>query len=479
MTSTTTRHAYSTVPTSAPARQLWEQDRRHHLHPWQHFDSFQQEGALLIDRGEGCRVIDVDGRSYFDAVGGLWCTNIGLGREEMADAIAAQVRKLAYANPFTDMGNGPAAELAARLAGLAPGDIDHVIYTCGGGTAVDTAVRLALFYQRCRGKPAKRHFIVRDHAYHGSTYMAASLTGKDRIPEHEYQTENVHFVSCPNPYRVPEAMSEAAFCDFLVDELEKKILEIGPDRVCAFFAEPIMGAGGVIVAPEGYHARTRSLCARYDILYVADEVVTAFGRLGHWFASEGEFGIQPDIITCAKGLTSGYLPLGACLFSDRIFRTISEGDPDRLFAHGFTYAGHPVACAAALKNLEIIEREKLMDNVVDVGAYFERRLQDLEDLPIVGNVRGRKLMMCVEFVADRATKETFPVALNIGKRVSNRCERMGLLIRSIVHLNIMSPGFTLTRSDVDFVVDTLRQGIVEVIDELRDEGIAIDTGSRA
>ena len=469
-----TRHAYSTVPASAPARELWEQDRRHHLHPWQHFESFGREGALLIDRGEGCRLFDVDGRSYFDALGGLWCTNIGLGRAEMADAIATQVRRLAYANPFTDMGNGPAAELAGKLARLAPGDINHVIYTCGGGTAVDSAVRLALFYQRCRGKPNKRHFIARDHAYHGSTYISASLTGKDRIPEHEYLTENIHFVSCPNPYRAPEGMDEAAFCDFLVDELERKIFEIGPDQICAFFAEPIMGVGGVIVPPKDYHLRTRALCAKYDILYVADEVVTAFGRLGHWFASKGEFGIEPDIITCAKGLTSGYLPLGACLLSDRIFSTISSGDPDRLFAHGFTYAGHPVSCAAALKNLEIIEREKLMDNVIDVGTYFERRLGELQDLPIVGNVRGRKLMMCVEFVSNRATKETFPVELNIGKRISNRCERMGLLVRSIVHLNVMSPGFTLTHTDVDFVVKTLRQGIVEVIDELREEGISVD-----
>jgi adenosylmethionine-8-amino-7-oxononanoate aminotransferase len=475
LTQSPTHHAYSTVPASASARQLWEQDRRHHLHPWQHFESFQRGGAQLLVRGEGCRLFDVDGRSYFDALGGLWCTNIGLGREEMAEAIAAQVKRLAYASPFTDMGNGPAAELAAKLAGLAPGDIEHVIYTCGGGTAVDSAARLALFYQRCRGKPAKRHFIARDHAYHGSTFLSASLTGKDRIPEHEYLIENVHFVSCPNPYRAPEGMDEAAFCDFLVDELERKILEIGPDRVCAFFAEPIMGAGGVIVPPSGYHPRTRELCARYDILYVADEVVTAYGRLGHWFASKGEFGIEPDIITCAKGLTSGYLPLGACLFSDRIFRTISQGDADRLFAHGFTYAGHPVACVAALKNLEIIEREKLIDNVIDVGSYFEQRLRELEDLPIVGNVRGRKLMMCVEFVADRATKETFPSALNIGKRVSNRCERMGLLVRSIVHLNVMSPGFTLNRSDVDFVVDTLRRGILEVIDELRAQGITVGT----
>lgn len=459
----------SASATAGPVPDLQEADRRHILHPWQHFESFEREGALLIERGEGAYIVDTAGRRYLDAVGGLWCTNIGLGREEMAEAIAAQVRRLAYANPFVDMGSPPAAELAARLARLAPGDIDHVIYTTGGSTAIDTAARLIHFYQYCRGKPHKRHFIARRQGYHGSTYLSASLTGKDRIPEFEYKTDTIHFVSCPNHYRAPAGVSEAAFCDFLVAELEAKIREIGADNVAAFFAEPIMGAGGVIVPPEGYNRRTWELCRRHDILYVADEVVTAFGRLGHWFASEGEFGIEPDIITCAKGLTSGYLPLGATLFSRRIYETIKD-DPDRFFGHGFTYSGHPVCCAAALKALDILERERLMDNVRDVGQYFESRLHELEDLPIVGNVRGRKLMMCVEFVADRASRSLFPESLNIGKRVSNRCEQMGLIVRSIVHLNIMSPAFTLTRDQVDFIVDVLRKGIEATMDDLRREG---------
>jgi putrescine---pyruvate transaminase len=465
-------HANPAMPLNPHAQALWEADRRHHLHPWQHFDSFKTEGALLIDRGEGCYITDIQGRRYFDAVGGLWCTNIGLGRKEMADTIAEQVSRLAYSNPFVDMGNARAAELSKRLADLAPGDVNHVMFTCGGGTAIDSAVRLAHFYQRCRGLPAKRHFIARMQGFHGSTYMAASLTGKDRIPEHEYLEENVHFVSCPNHYRAPEGMTESQFCDFLVDELEKKILAVGPDKVSAFFAEPIMGAGGVIVPPEGYNQRTHALCKKYDVLYVADEVVTAFGRLGHWFASQGEFGIVPDIITCAKGLTSGYLPLGACLFSDRIYKVISEGDPNRFFGHGYTYSGHPVCCAASLKALEIVERENLMGNVRDVGSYFERRLHELEDLPIVGNVRGRKLMMCVEFVGDKKTKATLPDEVNIGKIVSNHCEKMGLIVRSIVHLNIMSPAFVLTRDNVDFVVDTLRQGIVGAMADLKAMGVS-------
>jgi len=449
----------------------WNMDRRHVLHPWQHFDSFKDEGALLIERGDGCYIFDRAGRRYFDAVGGLWCTNIGLGREEMVQAIADQTRRLAYCNGFVDMGNARAAELGARLAQLAPADLNHVIYTGGGSTAIDSAVRLIHFYNYCRGKSQKRHLIARRQGYHGSTYIAASLTGKDRIPEFRYEEEWIHLVSCPNFYRAPDNMSEAEFCDFLVTEIEQKFLELGPENVAAFFAEPVLGAGGVIVPPRGYNERTFELCRKYDVLYVADEVVTAFGRTGHWFASKGMFGIEPDIITCAKGLTSGYLPLGATLYSDRIHKTISEGDAGRFFGHGFTYSGHPVCCAAALKALEIVERDKLMDNVRDVGGYFERRLGELRDLPIVGDVRGTKLMMCVEFVADQAKKELFSDDLNIGKRVSNRCEQMDLIVRSIVHLNIMSPAFVITTAQVDFVVDTLRRGILMTMDDLRREGL--------
>lgn len=444
---------------SNAARCVWHADRRHVLHPWQHFASFREEGALLLERGDGAYVWDMEGRQYLDAVGGLWCANIGLGRTEIADAIARQVGKLAFANTFVDMGSVPAAELAETVAALAPADINRMVFSTGGSTAVDTAVRLAHFYQHCRGKPEKRHLISRQQAYHGSTYMAASLTGRDRIPEFEYETGTIHFVSCPNYYRAPDNMTEAQFCDFLVEELERKILELKPENVSAFFAEPVMGAGGIIVPPPGYNKRTRQLCREYDVLYVADEVVTGFGRLGHWFASKGEFDIEPDIITSAKGITAGYLPLGATLYSDRIHEVISSGDPERFFGHGFTYGGHPVSCAAALKVIEIMKRENVLAGARKVGGYFESRLRELEDLPIVGDVRGRRFMMCVEFVADKTTKALFPGKVNIGKLVSNQCEKLGLIVRPIGNLNIMSPALTLTREQVDFTVDTLRRGI--------------------
>lgn len=455
----------------------WLADKRHWMHPWTHFDSFKQEGSLMMARAKGARVWDEQGKSYFDAVGGLWCTNIGLGREEMAETIAEQVREMAYANPFVDISNVPAAQLAKKLAELAPGDINRVFYSCGGSTAVDTAFRLVHFYQNCLGKPKKKHILARKGGYHGSTYAAMSITGKsgDKIPEFDYIQNTIHHLSCPNPYRAPVGMDEEQFCDFLVEECKQKIAELGADNIAAFFAEPILGSGGVIVPPDGYNRRIGELCKENDILFVADEVVTAFGRVGHWFASKELFDVQPDIITCAKGLTSGYQPLGATLFSDRIYEVISTGDAGRYFASGYTYSGHPVACAAALKNIEIIERENLLERVVEVGAYFEQRLQTLRDLPLVGDVRGKRFMMCVENVADKASKQLLPEELNIGKWISDRAEQNGLIVRPIVHLNVMSPPLTMGREEVDFVVEQLGAAIEHTYHDLRKEGLLPST----
>ncbi len=462
------------IPMSDATRALVNKDKQHFLHPWQIFDVFSEDGALPIDRGEGCRIWDTDGNEYFDAVGGLWCNNIGLGRREMADAIAEQAYRLSFASTFVDLTNAPAAELAAKLAELAPGDLNHVLYTCGGSTANDAAYRLMHYYNNARGKHDKKHVISRLNAYHGSTFISMSIGGKpgDRSPLFEYETDYIHHISCPGLYRYAEpGQSEAEFCDALVAEFEAKIEALGgADKVMAYYAEPIMGAGGVIVPPEGYNRRMWEVCQANDILYVSDEVVTAFGRLGHWFASVEEFDVQPDIIITAKGLTSGYQPLGAAIFSERIWDVIAEEGEGRCFTQGYTYSGHPVACAAALKNLEIMHREKLFANVNEVGPYFEEQLATLADLPIVGEVRGRKFMMCVEFVKDPATKELFDEELDIGKRIANQADARGLIVRPIVHLNVMSPPLTMTRDDVDFVVRTLRESIEATVAELRSEG---------
>jgi len=458
-------------------KDIWRKDRDHFVHPWTHFDSFKQEGSLIMDRAEGVYVTDISGKRYLDGIGGLWCVNAGYGRHEIADAIAEQARRLAFYNPFVDTTNVPAAELAAKLASLAPGALNHVFYTCGGSTANDTAVRIAHYYHARRGKKSKIHVISRIDAYHGSTYLTASITGRpaDRSPSLHFIEDWIHHVSSPNFYRSEKAraegMSEAEFCDFLVQELEDKILELGPDNVACFFAEPIMGAGGVIVPPEGYHARTLEVCRRHDVLYISDEVVTAFGRLGHFFASKDVFGIEPDMIVTAKGLTSGYQPLGACIFSDQVYDAMSAADPDGWFTNGFTYSGHPVACAAGLANIALMERDDICGHVRKVGPYLEKKLNELLDLPLVGQVRGRHFMMCVENVADKATREHLPEAANIGKRISDHCERLGLIVRPLGALNVISPPLTLTEGQIDELVGILRQGIEAAMQDLKREGL--------
>ena len=447
-------------------------DQAHSLHPWTHFDSFQAEAPLVIERGEGCHLWDRDGRRYLDAVGGLWCTNIGLGRREMAEAIAEQAEKLAFSNSFVDMTHGPAALLAAKLAELAPGDLNRVHFTTGGSTAIDSAYRMAIYYHRCRGEMERTHVIARDDSYHGSTFASISIGKRsgDKVPEFHYKADGIHHVSTPNCYRRPDGMDEAAFCDHLVAEFEAKILEIGPERVAAFFAEPIQASGGVIMPPDGYLRRMWEKCQTYGILFIADEVVTAFGRLGAWFASRDVFDVRPDMICCAKGLSSGYQPIGAVVFSNNIYEAMSG---DRWYASGFTYSGHPVACAAALKNIEILEREDLLAHAAEVGAYFQARLGELGKLPLVGDVRGQALIACVENVADKATKELLPDELDVGKRISNAAEALGLMVRPIGHLNVMSPPLVITEKQIDFVVDTLGRAITQVTDDLVKDGVKL------
>lgn len=454
------------------SKEVWEQDLRHFLHPFTHFDSFKDSGSLILNEGSGCEVVDCNGQRYLDMLGGLWCTNIGLGRKEMAEAIAKQTIKLAYSSTFTDMSNEPATILSAKLAELSPGDLNRVHFSTGGSTAIDSAFRLVHFYQQCAGKPEKIHAISRRQSYHGSTYASISLGYKEADRRHgfTYIEDTIHHISEPDLYRAPNNMNESEFCEYLVQEFRNKIEEIGVDKVGAFFAEPVMGAGGVLLPPGDYLKQIRDICSEHDILYVSDEVVTAFGRLGHWFASEDVFGIVPDIITTAKGLSSGYLPIGATIYSDRIHNTIAEGDSSRTYTSGFTYAGHPVCCAAALKNIEIMDRENLLNHAHEMGIYFGNRLRSIEGMKLVGDVRGIGLMWCVENVLNKSTKQKFPESVAISKRVSDAAEKMGVLIRPIGRLNVMSPSLVISKEEIDRAVDKLAEALNQVSSELTQEG---------
>ena len=453
---------------------IWQKDKDHFIHPWTDFATFHENGSLVVAESEGAYIFDSDGHRYLDGIGGLWCVNAGYGRAEIGRAMAEQATKMTYYSSFGHHTTIPVAELSAKLASLAPGPLNHVIYGSGGSMANDTTVRLVHFYFNQLGMPDKKMVITRENGYHGSTYLAMSMTGidYDHIGFDVIGEPLIQRVSGPDLYRRPDGTTPEEYTTMLLNEFRTKVEALGPENVAAFFAEPIMGAGGVLLPPPGYLPGMRDLCTEYRILFVSDEVVTAFGRLGHFFASEDVFGIVPDIINSAKGLTSAYAPLSATLISDGIYDVISVPQAEgSVFAHGFTYSGHPVCCAAALANIEIIEREDICGHVRRVGPYFSERLASLSDLGIVGDVRGSHFMQCVENVADKETKELFDPSVHVGDRVAGACEKRGLIVRPIAHLNVLSPPLVLTVEQIDWMVDVLRDGIIEVQADLVAEGL--------
>ncbi|MDO6671736.1 aminotransferase [Cobetia amphilecti] len=457
---------------SGDAQAVWEKDKDHFIHPFTDFSTFHEQGCDIISDSDGIYVSDIEGNRFIDGIAGLWCVNVGHGRKEIGDAMAEQATRMAYFSTFNNLTNIPAAELSAKLASLAPAHLNHVFYTCGGSTANDVAIRLVHYYYNRIGKPQKKKIISRKNAYHGTTYMAATLTG---IESNNWMFDtldsHVSYLSEANCYRRPKGMSEADYCDQLVNEFENRIETLGADNIAAFIMEPIMGAGGVLVAPEGYHTRMQALCRQHDILLIVDEVVTAFGRLGHFFSSEKVFGLSPDIITCAKGLSSGYVPLGATLISDSLYEVL--GTPQGkggVLSTGFTYSGHPVSCAAALKNIEIMEREALCENIQRVGPYLEAQLKTLKHHATVGDVRGSNFMMCLENVADKTTGELLPLEARVGDRVAAEAQKRGLIIRPVGHLNIISPPLIWDEAVIDQVVAILDASFSAVTESLTQDG---------
>jgi adenosylmethionine-8-amino-7-oxononanoate aminotransferase len=368
--------------------------------------SFATNPVPIVERGEGAYVYASNGRRYLDALSGLFVVQAGYGRDEIADAADKQTRKLAYF-PIWSFATPPAIELADRLAALAPGDLNKVFFSSGGGESVETAWKVAKQYFKLTGRPTKTKVISRTVAYHGTTQGALAITGVPNF-KHAFEPLVPGTIKVPNTdfYHAPDhlADNEKAFGLWAADRVEEAIVAEGPDSIAAVFIEPVQNAGGSIPPPTGYFERLREICDRYDVLLVSDEVICAYGRLGTMFGSD-KFGYQPDIITSAKGLTSGYAALGAAIISDRIFEPFSKGTTS--FPHGYTFGGHPVACAAALANLELFEREDLLGNVLRNEDAFRTTLEKLLDLPIVGNVRGSGYFWSVELVKDQPTKEPF------------------------------------------------------------------------
>lgn len=448
-------------------------DNENFVHPWESMKKVGKNSRTFAETADGIYLYDETGKKLIDGPGGMWCVQIGYGRKEMAEAISDQVRKMPYYSPW-NMSASASALLARKIAELAPGDLKHVFFTTCGSTAVDTAIRFVHFYNNVRGKIKKKLIISREKSYHGSTYLSATVSGKTRDKDWmDTASELVHFLPDVNPNICPEGKSIDFYLQEKINDLESAILTIGADKVGAFIAEPILASGGVIVPPEGYHKQCLEVCHRHDVLYISDEVVTGFGRLGHWFASKDVFGIEPDLITCAKGLTSGYVPMGACLISDRIFSKISgEQSQDSSFSNGYTYSGHPVAAAAALKNLEIIENEELLDHVRQVTPLFQNRLKELRKLPLVGDTRGAGLIGCVEGrIVDPDNPNALKIDLEMGVRIDRHCQELGLIVRPLLNMCVFSPPLIINSEQIEEMFNILEQGILKATDDLRREGL--------
>lgn len=444
---------------------------QHLVQPWPVSGSIGAEARGFIESGEGIYVTDANGKRLIDGPAGMWCVNVGHRNKDLAQVMFDQAMALSYNSPWYTT-NQPSAVLSKRLAGHAPEGVGHVFYTTGGSSAVETALRFMQFYNNVKGRPEKKLIVSREGAYHGSTYLAASLNGRPR--DHDWMDsarEQVLKLTCPNPFRRPDGMSEAEFTDFLVDEFRTLIETVGASKIGAFIGEPIMASGGVIVPPTGYWPRMRALCAENDILFIMDEVVTAFGRLGHVFAAEDVFGITPDMITFAKGVTSGYFPLGGVMIASKLFEELRQSNHnDAMFAHGLTYSSHPIGCAVALKNLDLLE-EGLLEHTRAISGHFQSRLKALEDLPLVGEVRGVGLMAGIECVADHVSNNPLALDLEVGKRIDKHCQEMGLLVRPLINMCVMSPPLTINAEQIDEMADILRKSIVVTQDELVREGL--------
>lgn len=444
---------------------------KHLVQPWPVSETIGAEARGYLESSDGIYVRDAQGRQLIDGPAGMWCVNVGHRRKELADVLHDQAMALSYNSPWYTT-NEPSATLAERIAGYAPQGLDHVFFTTGGSSAVETALRFMQFYNNVRGRPEKKLIVSREGAYHGSTYLSASLNGRPR--DHDWMdsaSELVLKLTSPNPFRRPAGTSIEAFTDFLIDEFRALIDKVGAEQIGAFIAEPIQASGGVIVPPPNYLPRMRALCTEHEILYISDEVVTAFGRLGHVFASKEVFGVEPDMITFAKGVTSGYFPLGGVMIRSALFEDMRNSNHrDAMFAHGLTYSSHPIGCAVALKNLELLEGG-ILDHARAVSGHFQSRLKSLEDLPLVGEVRGVGLMASIECVADHASNNPLTLDLEVGKRIDKHCQERGLLVRPLINMCVMSPPLTITTEQIDEMADILRRSIVVTQDELVREGL--------
>lgn len=458
-----------TIPNSPTTQHYRALDAAHHLHPFTDTKALNAEGPRVIVKGEGVWLTDSDGKRYLDGMAGLWCVNIGHGRPEIAAAVSAQMAEISYYNTFFKTTHPPAAELAALIAEVAPEGFERVFFCNSGSEANDTVLRMVRSYWAALGKPGKQVLICRRNAYHGSTIAAASMGGMK--PMHEkigLPIPGIHHIAQPYWFGEGGDLSPADFGLWAARELERAIEEIGEDKVAAFVAEPIQGAGGVIIPPESYWPEIARICREREILLVSDEVISGFGRLGSWFGCQ-HFAVMPDLMPIAKGLSSGYLPIAGVLVSDKVAAAL---EADGEFHHGFTYSGHPVCCAAAIANLTIMREEKLVERVAgDIGPYLRARWLTLADHPLIGEARMAGLMGALELVSDKPARRRFAGNGKAGLICRDHAFKNGLVMRAVGDTMVIAPPLVLSHAEADELIRLARLTLEDTHAHLRAEGL--------
>ena len=454
-----------------PTAELQKLDAAHHIHPFTDANGLAAKGARVITRGEGVWLTDSEGHRIIDGMAGLWCVNIGYGRKELAQAAAKQMEELSYYNTFFQTTHVPAIALAAKLAELAPGDLNHVFFAGSGSEANDTNIRLVRRYWQVKGQPEKRIIIGRWNGYHGSTLGGGSLGGMKPIHSHGGKIDGIEHIGQPYWWAEGGSMTEDEFGLLRARELEAKIEELGADKVAAFIGEPIQGAGGVIVPPKTYWPEIQRICRKHGILLIADEVITGFGRTGNWFGSQ-TFDITPDIMTIAKGLSSGYAPIGGSIVCDEVANVVGGGGE---FFHGYTYSGHPVACAVALENLRIMQDEKVVEHVRTVAhPYLKERWEKLVEHPMVGEAKLVGLMGSIALTPDKAKRARFASEEGtVGYKMRERCFANNLIMRHVGDRMIIAPPLVISTAEIDVLIERAKKSLDEAYKIVKDEGLFV------
>ncbi len=456
-----------------PTAELQALDAAHHMHPFTDGNALAKKGARVITRASGVWLTDSEGCEILDGMAGLWCVNVGYGREELAEVAARQIKQLPFYNTFFQTTHIPAIQLAKKLAELAPGDLNHVFFNGSGSDSNDTNIRMVRQYWSAKGEPERKVIISRWNGYHGSTMGAASLGGmKGMHKQGGLPIPDIVHIDQPDWWSEGGDMSPEAFGLARAQELEAKILEIGPEKVAAFIGEPIQGAGGVIIAPETYWPEIQRIVKKYGILLIADEVICGFGRTGNWFGCQ-TLGITPDIMTVAKGLTSGYIPMGASIVSDEVASVINGADE---FAHGYTYSGHPVAAAVALENLRILEDEKVIETVREVtGPYLKEKWEALAAHPMVGEAKIVGMMASIALTPNKDKRAKFAAKEGtVGYITRERCFANNLVMRHVGDRMIISPPLVITKAEIDELIARATKSLDEAYERVKAEGLWVE-----